>query len=170
METRVLELTPWYSPHKIIHWHDAIRLIYEEKVDVVAEYEEIISSPSISMHMPAVIRLKKTIGNYKRGVKFSRDNLFTRDNYQCQYCGVRGSKGDLTFDHVLPRHQGGKTVWNNIVTACRPCNQKKKNRTPEEAGMKLLGSVYKPKALPMMPLIVDRQKAHELWVPWLVAA
>lgn len=167
METRVLELTPWCSPHKIIHWHDAVRLVYEKKVDVMAEYDEILASPSMQMFMPAVIRLRKTIGNYKRGVKFSRINLFTRDGFKCRYCAVGGGPSDFTFDHVVPRQHGGKTVWNNIVTACRDCNQKKKNRTPEQAGMPLIGGVLTPKTLPMTPLIVEQHKAHELWLPWI---
>ena len=88
----------------------------------------------------------------KRGVKFSRNNVFARDDFRCQYCGARKSARELNYDHVVPRVQGGKTVWENIVASCYDCNGMKRGRTPEQAGMKLLRAPVKPRSLPMTTL------------------
>lgn len=170
MSARTLLLTPWYSPHKVISWETAICLLYLDKVEVVEEYDETIRSPSVSMKTPAVVRLKRAIGNLKRGVKFSRQNVFSRDAFRCQYCSTRGTFETLNYDHVIPRDQGGKTVWENIVTACYPCNDRKRNRTPEQAGMKLLVRPVKPKTLPLSAAPIRVRDAHPVWMNYLGAS
>ncbi len=168
--TRVLLLSPWFTPHKIISWQRAVTLIWEGKVDVLEEYEEILRSPSIEIKMPAVVRLKKAKGSIKRGVKFSRINVLTRDEFTCQYCGSIGSVNRLNYDHVVPRANGGKTTWENIVTACYKCNSKKGARTPEQAGMKLRSVPRKPASLPNYRMVVDPNRVHPLWEGWLNGA
>lgn len=163
MSAQTLLLTPWMMPHKVISWQDAVTMIYLDKVEVLEAYDEEIASPSISIRMPAVVRLKRAAGSIKRGVKFSRINVFTRDGFRCQYCGAHKRMGELNYDHVVPRTQGGKTVWENIVTACYPCNDRKRNRTPEQAGMKLLKLPIKPRTLPMTPVVVDRRAIPAVW-------
>lgn len=163
MSAQTLLLTPWMMPHKVISWQDAVTMIYLDKVEVLEAYDEEIVSPSVAIKMPAVVRLKRTVGNIKRGVKFSRVNVFTRDGFRCQYCGDRKRMTELNYDHVVPRVQGGKTVWENIVTACYPCNDRKRNRTPEQAGMKLLKVPVKPRTLPMSPVVVDHRAIPALW-------
>src|SRR4051794_40550361 len=117
MNALTLLLTPWFAPHKIIPWQKAITMLYGGDVEVVEEYRETIRSPSVSIQMPAVVRLKRSIGSVKRGVKFSRLNVLTRDGFRCQYCGERKRGTELNYDHVIPRARGGRTVWDNIVAA-----------------------------------------------------
>src|SRR6185295_1238507 len=118
MNSRTLVLTSWYFPHRIVMWEAAVTLVYLGKVDVLVSYDEEIRSPSTSIKTPAVVRLKKKTAATKRGVKFSRMNVYVRDDFACQYCGVKEVLGSLTYDHVIPRAQGGRTEWENIVTAC----------------------------------------------------
>jgi len=163
---RTLLLTPWATPFAIVSWETAVRLIYTKKAESIVDYDEDISSPSVTWKMPAVIRLKKPLAAMKRGVKFSRVNLFQRDQFKCQYCGSRRGMRELNYDHVVPRVKGGKTEWTNIATACYDCNERKGGRTPEEAGMKLRQKPYKPKTLPMSYLALDRKTIPEEWQPF----
>ena len=163
MTSRTLLLTPWMVPHKIVPWQTAVTLLFLEKVEVLEEYDEAIASPSITLRCPAVVRLKRPLDGVKRGVKFSRINVFTRDGFRCQYCGEKKPMRELNYDHVVPRVRGGKTTWENIVTSCYACNDKKGNRTPEQAGMKLLRKPFKPKSLPMSFLAIDKGSMPEVW-------
>jgi 5-methylcytosine-specific restriction endonuclease McrA len=162
-DTRTLLLTPWMAPHKILPWQSAVTLVVLGKVDVLEEYDDTISSPSIELRTPAVVRLKRAIASMKRGVKFSRINVFTRDEFRCQYCGARKGMRELNYDHVIPRVRGGKTVWENIVTSCYACNDRKGHKTLEQAGMKLLRRPFKPRTLPMSFLPLDLRKVPERW-------
>lgn len=165
--SRALLLTPGYTPHSIISWEDAITLAYLKKAEVLASYDEVVRSPSIEMQIPAVMRLHKTVTAIKRGVKFSRTNVLTRDAYTCQYCGCKGTESQLNRDHVVPRQQGGETSWTNIVTSCFPCNSKKRNRTPVQAGMPLARKPFRPKSLPTGLIRIPPEKVHPLWKDWL---
>lgn len=164
---RTLLLTAWYFPIKILQWQDAIKMVYEETVDVVAEYDETISSPSVTWNMPAVIRLKKMTRTTKQGVKFSRTNVYSRDKHTCQYCGHRFPYRQLSYDHVVPRASGGQTVWTNIVTACKPCNSRKDDKSCDEAGMWPRTMPKRPKSLPMTSPQMDVDKIPEEWLPFL---
>ncbi len=167
MTAQTLLLTPWMIPHKIIPWQTAVTMSFLGKVDVLEEYEDVVRSPNLAIKTPAVVRLRRTIGGMKRGVKFSRVNVFARDDFRCQYCGVRRKVDELNYDHVVPRVQGGKTVWENIVTSCYACNTQKRGRTPEQAGMKLMRAPAKPKVLPMTPVIPRGSgRIPEAWSPY----
>jgi 5-methylcytosine-specific restriction endonuclease McrA len=166
MTTSTLLLTPWMAPHKIISWQTAIVMSFLGKVDVIEEYDDVVASPSVTMKTPAVVRLKRTGAGAKRPVKFSRANVFTRDGFSCQYCGARKSPRELNYDHVVPRVQGGKTVWENIVTSCYDCNGKKQGRTPEQAGMKLLRTPVKPRSLPSVLVSFRETKLPVAWTPY----
>jgi len=122
MTAQTLLLTPWMAPHQVISWQAAVTLSYLGKVDVLETYEDEIRSPNMTIRAPAVVRLKRHAYLPKRGVKFSRTNVFVRDEFRCQYCGVAKDGEHLTYDHVVPRVQGGRTVWENIVASCRDCN------------------------------------------------
>lgn len=120
-----------YFPLSLWPWQEAVKAVFLEKVDVVAEYDFVVHSPSFEMRLPSVIALRDFV-KQDRSPAFTRFNLFLRDGFKCVYCG---SPDDLTFDHVIPRHRGGKTSWENIATACSPCNLKKGGRMPADAGM-----------------------------------
>ena len=155
LSAKVLILDKAYMPVDVVGWMKAMELLVSGKAEVVEEYEDVeIRSTSASWRLPCVMRLAKYF-NKKRTVKFSRFNVFFRDKWTCQYCGQKKPTEELTFDHVTPRCR--KTPesfksWENIVTACFPCNQRKAGRTPREAGMRLLREPYKPKWTPAMTI------------------
>ncbi|MCS6822498.1 MAG: HNH endonuclease [Microscillaceae bacterium] len=139
---KVLILNQDYSALTICTVQKAFILVYLNKAEVVAQAEDkVIRTITSTFPLPSIIRLVKYVHIPYKGVMLSRQNIFKRDGYKCQYCG---STKDLTLDHVLPRSRGGKSSWDNLVTACKPCNSKKGDFTPEEAKMKLQRSPYKP--------------------------
>lgn len=164
---RTLLLSQGYEPVKIISWQRAITLLFLGKVEVIEEYDRDVKTTSVLIKVPAVVRLLKAFRRYKKPVKFSRVNIYGRDNYTCQFCGVRKSIGDLTYDHVVPRSRGGKTNWLNIVTCCQACNRRKANRTPDEAGMKLLTKPTQPTAEPTLVVTVSTTSMPDAWTDYL---
>ena len=129
-----------YYPLSLWPWQTAIKAMFLERVDVVAHYEREVHSPSIALKLPSVIALRQFVRPNEYPA-FTRFNLFLRDKFRCVYCG---SGKELTFDHVLPRAKGGRTTWENVVTACLHCNVRKGCRTPQQAGMPLLAVPYRP--------------------------
>ncbi len=167
MNSHTLVLTPWMSPHRVVPWTTAVCLLHTGKAKVLSEYDEVIRSPSVEMNLPSVIWLVKPVNAFKKGVKFSRINVMTRDNFTCQYCGKKLPMKDLNYDHVVPRRLGGRTVWENIATSCVACNDRKGGRTPEQAKMRLLRKPARPKTLPMTRPILPRHSIPESWLPYL---
>ena len=155
-----------YFPLSLLSWQEAIKSVYLGRVNVVAEYEEIVRSEKLSLAMPSVVVLKSFISP-KKIVPFTRFNLFLRDTFTCQYCGKK--EKELTFDHVLPRSRGGKTRWDNVVAACIGCNIKKSNKAASKAGMKLLKTPIRPS--PETLLNNGRkfppQNVHKTWTDFL---
>lgn len=141
------------DPLSTMPWQEAVRNSVKGDIEVVNEYDVLVRSPSIEMRLPAVIMSKKYVN---RGLKapLTRRNLFVRDRYTCQYCGEKKATQDLSFEHVIPKAQGGRTTWTNLVAACLPCNGKKGNRTPEQAGMHL-------RCVPVHPTIAEMAKASQ---------
>lgn len=131
----------------------------------VEEGDETIGMVSGRIKVPRVIRLSTFDNVPNLVVKFSRKNVFHRDGFTCCYCSHKFAMNDLDLEHVIPRSQGGKTDWLNIVTSCRPCNQKKGGRTPRQAGMTLKKNPYKPSYSHMNILIGG--KIHKDWLPFL---
>ena len=129
-----------YYPLSLWCWQDSIKSVFLEKVTIVSNYDRIIRSPSFSIKLPSVIALKNYV-NPQSNPNFTRFNVFLRDKFSCQYCG---SKKELTFDHLLPRSRGGKTDWDNVVTACSGCNVKKGGRLYIKSGMILQQKPYQP--------------------------
>jgi 5-methylcytosine-specific restriction endonuclease McrA len=164
---RVLVLTPSYVPHQIVSWERAVMLFFAGKVDVVDSYDEELRAPSLVMKHPAVVVLKRPPRSGRRSVKFSRANVFARDGYRCQYCGSPKQGRELSYDHVVPRHRGGRTTWDNIVASCLPCNHRKGSRTPEQAGMRLLRAPIAPKSLPLAPPRFDARDLPRVWSEWV---
>jgi 5-methylcytosine-specific restriction endonuclease McrA len=131
-----------YFPLSLWTWQDAIKAAFLDRVSIVAEYDTLVHSPSISMRLPSVVVLRDYV-KPARYPAFTRFNLFLRDQFTCQYCGA---KGEMTFDHVLPRSRGGRTTWENVVAACGRCNLKKANLTLRQAGMALQRPPRRPDA------------------------
>lgn len=132
-----------YFPLSLWSWQDAVRAIFRESVVVISEYERVVRSPTQEIRLPSVLALKEYIPS-ARSPAFTRFNVFLRDGFECQYCYDTFKANDLTFDHVIPRSRGGKTTWENIVTACRSCNIEKGSRMPRECGMYPLQEPHRP--------------------------
>jgi 5-methylcytosine-specific restriction endonuclease McrA len=165
--TPTLLLDATYEPLQLISWQKAMTLLFLRKVEVLAHYEQHIHGGERSLAQPAVVRLNRRVPWRKSGVRFSRRHVFQRDGYACQYCGEVCAPRDLTFDHVFPRSRGGETGWSNIVTSCRACNQRKGDRTPEEARMTLLRRPVAPRWLPPHVKEQGISGPHPLWEPYL---
>lgn len=153
-----------YYPLSLWPWQTAIKAVFLDRVDIVENYDLEVHSPSLDMKIPSVIALKQYV-KHGEFPAFTRFNLFLRDRFVCQYCGSHDS---LTFDHVIPRRLGGKTTWENIASACAPCNMKKGGRTPQQAKMKIVN--------PIRPTTWQLQEygrgypphyLHETWRDWL---
>ena len=135
-----------YYPLSLWPWQEAVKAVFLDRVSIVAEYDEVVRSPSMQIRIPSVVVLKDYIKPQKR-VAFTRFNLFLRDEFCCQYCG---SRGDLTFDHVVPRARGGITSWENVVAACSSCNLKKGSTSLARSGLTLRKPPRQPSAGELM--------------------
>lgn len=166
-QTRTLLLAHTYEPLKVISWQRAFTLLTLGKVEVLEEYDADVRTTTFVFKVPAVVRLLRAFRRHKKPVKFSRVNIYARDKYRCQYCGVKAAIADLTYDHVVPRSQGGKTTWTNIVSACYACNSKKANRTPEQARMKLLTRPVQPVWVPAVSIRVSAKSVPAAWGDYL---
>jgi len=142
MISRVLVLNQDFSPLMVCSVERAFVLVYLKKSELVKPANgHKLRSVTQSFPMPSVIRLNRYVNAPYKGVTLTRQNIFKRDNFECQYCGTRR---ELTIDHVFPRGRGGMDMWTNLVTACKKCNAKKGDYTPEEAQMALRRKPYKP--------------------------
>lgn len=154
---RVLVLNASYEPLHVTSAKRAITLLQYGVAEVLQNSAEVVRSPSTVLPIPSVIRLRRYVRRPRvHPVPFNRRNVLRRDTFTCQYCG---SADDLTLDHVMPRSRGGRHGWDNVTTACRACNQRKGNRTPEEAAMPLR---TRPRA-PTFGVYAHGQFAH--WQP-----
>ncbi len=166
---RTLLLNATFEPLRVISWQKAITLVCQGKVEIIDVYNKEIRGVTISFKLPSILRLLKYV-RLRKGhdtVKFSRANIFARDNYSCQYCGDKFRSEDLTFDHVMPAAHGGKKTWENIVTACIDCNNKKANRTPDGAAMRLIKKPEKPKWMPTVTITIGLKNTPESWRDYL---
>ncbi len=144
MKLPVLVLNQNYEPLNVCNVRRAFVLLDKGKAEVLEHNHGFLRSPSMSLPLPSVIRLVYQIHRPRPQLRLSRKEIFARDDYTCQYCGSKAK--ELTLDHVMPKNRGGRHVWENIVAACKTCNHKKRNRTPEEAQMRLPRWPYRPQA------------------------
>lgn len=141
---RVLILNASFEPLHVCSVKRAIQLLMTDVAVRVEDADSVLRTPTRAVPVPSVIRLARYVRRpIRQKVAFNRRNLFRRDDHRCQYCGRRGS--DLTLDHVIPRSKGGPTSWENVVACCRPCNARKRDRTPEQAGMALARAPKAPR-------------------------
>lgn len=154
-----------YLPLSAVQWREAIMYMYHDKCNVMEWYDDwVVRSPSWETRVPAVIMLKDYLRR-SRNPRFSKNNLYLRDQYTCQYCKTTFPKNQLTIDHVLPVSRGGKTSWTNCVCACNPCNSRKGNRTD-------IKPTYNPHRPGYYELVrkrkqMDIQLRHPSWEKWL---
>ncbi len=157
-----------YYPLSLWSWQEAVKAVFLGRVSVVSEYDRYIRSPTFEMRLPSVISLKDYVTQSRRPA-FTRFNVFLRDGFECQYCGDDFPTHELTFDHVIPRSRGGRTTWENVVTACGDCNLIKGNQMPRSCGMI-------PLQTPMQPTTYELQEngrrfppnfLHESWRDFL---
>ncbi len=123
-----------YFPLSLWCWQDAVKSVFLDRVNIVSEYDRVVRSPGFSMRLPSVIALKTYIPLSRRPA-FTRFNVFLRDRFVCQYCASARPAAELTFDHVVPRSRGGRTTWENVVTACTECNLRKGSKLSRESGL-----------------------------------
>lgn len=146
-------VTDDYSTHDFANWRGVSRFMNTVRK---------IQTPGFQIAAPEVIMLTR-YGKYPpRQVKFSRRNIYTRDNHTCQYCGRMPARDELTIDHVAPRSRGGKSTWDNVVLACVQCNMKKGDSLPGEKGLKLLNTPKRPHWLECSQF-QSRPDEHSLW-------
>jgi 5-methylcytosine-specific restriction endonuclease McrA len=162
----VLLLNATYEPLHILSWKRVLRLLTAGKVEVVEESDREVRSVSVVIRIPSVVRLLRYVGYRQPIPKLSRANVYARDDFRCAYCGKEHEARALSLDHVVPKAQGGKTAWENVVTCCLPCNLKKGSRTPEQAHMKLLSRPTKPDRLDSLVLTWGGSLPHS-WKPYL---
>jgi 5-methylcytosine-specific restriction endonuclease McrA len=163
MGRKVLVLNADYRALTVCSVSKAFLLVYMNKAEVVRKVEnEFLRSVTQLLVMPSVIRLFSYVSVPYKGVMLSRQNIFRRDGHRCLYCG---SREDLTLDHVLPRSRGGKTSWQNLATACKRCNSKKGDFTPEEANMRLPYQPFKPSFVVFLKEFAGKNNDH--WTPFL---
>lgn len=146
-----------YYPLSLWSWQDAIKAIFRGSVVVVSEYERVIRSPTHEIKLPSVLALKDYVPAVQSPA-FTRFNVFLRDEWECQYCGHTFRTQELTFDHVIPRSRGGRTTWDNIVTACQACNLRKGSKMPRQCGMI-------PKSAPKQPAMMELQAKGRKYPP-----
>jgi 5-methylcytosine-specific restriction endonuclease McrA len=166
MNQPVLVLNQNYEPLNVCNVKRALVLVFNGKAEVLELNHQMIHSTSRTIHAPSVIRLSYLIRRPHPRAKLSRREVFLRDDYTCQYCGIRTR--ELTLDHVMPKSRGGKHTWENLVSACRPCNHRKGGKTLNEVRMKLAHEPRQPKA--NIYHIVYRyvqQAPFEEWVQYL---
>jgi len=179
---RALVLNADFRPIGTISWQRAITLYLvnqddpEKGLEVIEFYkdDQIRGTAGKSYPTPSVVRSPQYIKQKKRSIPFSRKNVFIRDGLCCQYCGKRFKPSELTYDHVVPRakwknqkHTISPTQWNNIVTACIPCNRVKANRTPKEAHMKLVKQPKEPNPHGYILGLTPWGNIPEEWYMWL---
>lgn len=143
-DASVLVLNQNYEPLNVTNARRAIVLLDRGKAEVLEHAQGSLRTTTASLQLPSVIRLVYMIRRPRPQVRLSRREVFLRDGYTCQYCGVKTR--DLTLDHVMPRHRGGKHLWDNLVSACKSCNHRKGSRTPDEARMPLARPPRRPRS------------------------
>lgn len=167
MADQTLLLNSTYEPLKVITWQRAVTMLYLGKVELVRSYDRMRRAVSWRIKTPAVVRLVRFVRRHRTRIAFSRRNVFLRDGYRCMYCNMRFPPSELTCDHVQPRSRGGGTNWENVVSACGPCNRRKGNRRPEEARMRLRNKPVRPRSLPAPATRIGGEASPPIWRDFL---
>jgi 5-methylcytosine-specific restriction endonuclease McrA len=165
--SKVLILNQTFEALQVCTARRAIVLLYTGRAERVEDTNRVLRSPSVVVPVPSVIRLHRYVRKPPlQTLSFNKKNILKRDGYTCQYCG-RNSGERMTIDHVLPRSLGGRTIWENVVSACRACNLRKGSRTPLEAGMALLRPPAKPISVFYLGILASSRERLEAWSKYL---
>lgn len=156
----VLVLNTTMEPLNVVELQRAIQLLLRNKAKIVHVRNRDVRTVSFAIPLPSVIQMLYFIKRGRQSVALSKKNVLLRDKHQCMYCGVVGEQ-KLTVDHVFPKSRGGPSTFENLVCACVPCNTRKRDRTPEEAGMKLRRKPYRPRYIAWA--VFKRHTAPEEW-------
>lgn len=160
-----LVLNATFEPLSVVPARRAVCLVLADKAEVVEDDGTVLHSASMSVPNPLVIRLRYVVKvPFHRRTALSRRAVFARDDSRCQYCGGHAD----SIDHIMPRSRGGEHAWENVAAACRPCNLSKRDRTPEEAGMRLARPARVPREMAWITVAV--QRVPEAWKPYLARA
>lgn len=153
-----------YLPLSTISWHQAVKLSFMDKITIIERYDDWeVHSPSLTIKVPA-LAITKEYMKYKKSVRFSRKNLYMRDNWTCNYCDEVFEPKDLTIDHVIPLSKGGKTIWENVTTCCSVCN----GRKSDSMLFKPLRKPFIPSVGHILPLAAKTWNIrHESWKTYL---
>jgi len=162
----VLVLNQSYEPLNICRVRRAVVLVYRGKAEMLENGSGFIHSADSIFPLPSVIRLAYLIRRPRPSKKkMTRLEIFNRDRYTCQYCGKETRQ--LTLDHVIPRYRGGEHTWENVVSACIPCNRRKAGRTPKEAGMSLICHPSPPHGSSLFYIPYHYLQAKSEWQKYL---
>ena len=160
--TRALVLNASFEPLSVVSGRRAVVLVLADRAEVVHASGAVVHSERLAVDVPSVIRLRHYVRvPYRRRAALSRRGVFARDGHRCQYCGARAE----SIDHVVPRSRGGDHTWENVAAACRSCNLRKRDRTPDEAGMRLARRPATPRELAWVVVAVG--SVPDSWKPYL---
>ena len=162
---KALKLDCSFRPLEIVDAVEALVLCLIGKAHAIESYSEEIKSVSESFKLPAVIVLTRYVKFQFKTMAPKRGNIIWRDQNQCQYCAKDFESNSLTIDHILPRSKGGQNTWINLVAACKKCNQKKGDRTPEQANMQLIRKPTKQNSSVLRA--VGKKQVNDLWKDYL---
>jgi len=164
LNNSVLVLNSSFQPLHVCQARRALVLVMVGKAEALEYYDHhYVCSVTQRFRLPSVVRLMRYIKTNRRAISLNRRNILKRDGYRCQYCGT--TRDPLTTDHVIPRSRGGEDTWENLVTACVNCNNKKANRTPERAGMELLSRLKRPHYFSF--IYFSNSRPMDKWRPYL---
>lgn len=161
--SQVFVLNFSYEPLSVVSLQRAVRLLFARKAEIVSRRDRTIASPSYEMALPSIIRMLYYIKRPRARVGLTKKNVLLRDDHVCQYCGIRGA--EMNVDHVIPKSRGGPSSFENLVCSCVPCNSRKRDRTPAEAGMHLRRKPYEPRYIPW--ITVKRNTLESEWSKYL---
>lgn len=168
MKALILDAT--WRPINFVKQNRAITMLLSGKVDLITTWDcEMIRSINVCLEAPAIIRLKNYVGGKFGRPRFRRKILFTRDSWTCQYCGSKLGWKSITVDHVIPKSKGGKTTWENCVSACLKCNEKKGSKSLRDCNMDLLTNPREPKPQHFWNYFdhCENEKWHPGWTAFL---
>lgn len=161
MSKQVLVLNAGYEPLSLVSVRRAIVLLLREKAELLEATQQVLSSSQRTIPVPLVIRLVHYVKLPHRRVPATRAAVMLRDAFVCQYCAEAPGRHNLTVDHVVPRSRGGRHDWDNLVTACKRCNQKKGSLLPDEAAMRLVRKPVEPSYMALV--LLSNPVAAERW-------